>query len=225
LENNWCTVISESVSDFPKRPPLSQSEATPPSDRPSWYWIANPNHSAYVDGRADVEDVVSFVLEGRALLEGYEQRERHLDDAPGRSQQWSEAIWEAARKWKVICGKIRYTVNLPPGFSSRCSPVHGCFPRSSARSTRGGEPCLCKAVVANRLGTGSKVATSSEKRRNPIQLIYIYTKDFANMKDIKRVLLALVEAGLSPHDHAPAVRYECDAYTYLKIYAKNKYGL
>lgn len=130
--NPWKTTdarqISEQVSGFVKRLP-PPSPITPPSDRSPWYWIAHPNRSAYVDDRADLGDVVSFVCEGRALLEEYEQRrsqvvtERHLDETPGQSQQLRDAIWEAARKWKVVCGKVRYTVTLPAGLSSRCSPV------------------------------------------------------------------------------------------------------
>jgi hypothetical protein len=87
---------------------------------------------------------------------------------------------------------------------------------------------VCEGVDANRLGTGAKVSTSSktsQKPEDPARLICVYTKDFTDVADVKRVLLALEGMGLIRTDISWGTLYKCDAYTYLGIYSGNHYGL
>jgi hypothetical protein len=60
---------------------------------------------------------------------------------------------------------------------------------------------------------------------DPTRLICVYTKDFTDVEDVRRVLHALIEMGLVAADMPRGIAYKCDAYTYLDIYAKNEYGL
>lgn len=84
---------------------------------------------------------------------------------------------------------------------------------------------VCEGVDANRLGTAAKVSTSGNEDGDPARLICVYTKDFRDVEDVRRVLTALVEMGLVKSDAPRGIRYKCDAYTYLGIYGQNEYGL
>lgn len=60
---------------------------------------------------------------------------------------------------------------------------------------------------------------------NAARLICVYTKDFTDVADVRRVLLGLVEMGLVRADMPRGITYKCDAYTYLDIYGNNEFGL
>jgi hypothetical protein len=83
---------------------------------------------------------------------------------------------------------------------------------------------VCEGVDANRLGIAAKVSTSSLPGGSA-WLICVYTKDFTDGEDVRRVLLALLDMGLVRADMPGGIRYKCDAYTYLGIYGGNEYGL
>lgn len=78
-----------------------------------------------------------------------------------------------------------------------------------------------------RLGDTAKIATADpEARRDNSRLICIYTKNFSDLADVRRVLMELVELGLAPLTTSDgAIYYKADVYTYLGIDASNQYGL
>lgn len=91
---------------------------------------------------------------------------------------------------------------------------------------------VAEAVVAGRLGTGAKVSTAGEPGddgnaggpgSSSTRLICVYTRDFTDVADVRRVLLALDAMGLVPR-HGQ-INYKCDAYTYLGIYRDNEFQL
>lgn len=83
---------------------------------------------------------------------------------------------------------------------------------------------VCEGVDSNLLGTSAKVSTTSDGDRGE-RLICVYTKDFTDMADVRRVLLGLVQLGLVSADMPRGIMYKCDAYTWLEIYRQNEYGL
>lgn len=91
---------------------------------------------------------------------------------------------------------------------------------------------VCKGVDAGKLGPTAKVATNGGEVRNEreahVRLICVYTKDFSDQKDVRRVLDALVEMNLvklPEDDMGHGIYYKCDAYTYLNIGSGNDYKL
>lgn len=84
---------------------------------------------------------------------------------------------------------------------------------------------VCHAVDADRLGTTAKVATASDGGYFSSRLICIYTEDFTDLHDVRRVLREMVKLGLVNKDSPRGINYKCDAWTYLGIYSKNEYGL
>lgn len=88
---------------------------------------------------------------------------------------------------------------------------------------------VCEGVIEDRLGSAAKVAVDSSAKstaRNgsPQRLICVYTKDFSDIDNVRRVLEELVELGLTPRE-GNGVYYKCDAYTYLGIESDNPYKL
>lgn len=78
------------------------------------------------------------------------------------------------------------------------------------------------AVDKGDLGDVAKVAT--DDRSGHARLICVYTEDFSDKEDVKRVLMTLVEKGLVDEELRP-IYYKCDAYTHLDIKSNNAYGL
>jgi hypothetical protein len=76
------------------------------------------------------------------------------------------------------------------------------------------------AVITNKLGTAAKIASDGSTR-----LICIYTKDFSDVTDVRRVVEALAAIGVTSKDAARPIYYKCDAFTYLDIGSGNAYGL
>lgn len=90
---------------------------------------------------------------------------------------------------------------------------------------------VCEAVADDRLGCTAKVATAGHSRASSsanatskVRLICVYTRDFSNLEDVRRVLDELCELGLASRE-GNGIYYKCDAYTYLGIESDNKYKL
>lgn len=83
---------------------------------------------------------------------------------------------------------------------------------------------VAEATADNRLGIAAKVSTGLGEVREE-RLICIYTKDFSDMDDVRRVLQGLVELDLVDPRNPRGIYYKCDAYTYLDINSGNEYGL
>lgn len=95
---------------------------------------------------------------------------------------------------------------------------------------------VATGTFEGRLGCGAKVAVDDEVEGKPERLICIYTEDFSDLADVKRVLgemrvLGLVKDG-SPgkwggnnNGGGRVVYYKCDAYTHLDIMSGNEYKI
>jgi len=58
---------------------------------------------------------------------------------------------------------------------------------------------IIKGTIKGRFGLTSKVTTNRGNRKDK-RLIYIYTKDFSDKVDVRRVLNALIDVGLVRDD-------------------------
>lgn len=78
------------------------------------------------------------------------------------------------------------------------------------------------ALDQGKLGSIAKVATDDGSGQ--ARLICVYTDNFGDKEDVKRVLRALAEIDLVIAESRP-IYYKCDAYTHLDIKSNNDYGL
>lgn len=83
---------------------------------------------------------------------------------------------------------------------------------------------VAEATAEGKLGPTSKVGTwEPEHETKGTTLICVYTNDFSDMVDVKRVMHALVELGITNRESK--IYYKCDAYTYLHVKSGNEYKL
>lgn len=201
---------NESVANFLSRlPPSKTSELVVGP----WIWAYGPSLNAVKAG-----DVPSFLRKGTELLRDYEETESTLRAAHDKSgakttgpltrklniqrRELETNILTAARECDVTAGKWMF------------------FP--SASHVDSVWKTIVTAVDKGDLGGCVKVATDSGSGQT--RLICVYTHDFGDKEDVKRVLEALVEMELVDGEGRP-IYYKCDAYTHLDITSKNQYGL
>lgn len=82
---------------------------------------------------------------------------------------------------------------------------------------------VAKATAAGKLGPTSKVGTWEPDNLTKGTLICVYTYDFSDLVDLKRVLSAMIENDIIKQD--ARAYYKCDAYTHLNIMSDNPYKL
>ena len=82
---------------------------------------------------------------------------------------------------------------------------------------------VAEATAAGKLGPCSKVGTWEPDHVTKPTVICIYTKDFSDLADVKRVLTNLNELNIV--NKAMRINYKCDAYTHLGIISDNAYKL
>ncbi len=191
----------------------------PPSTTPltsgPWIWIANPRSPR--QGRCDI---AGLKQEGHRLLSNFVSQRRYLEAKnPDKPQGvitrmtkpakdlLEEDIVKLARERNLLNGKWM----LFP------SPSH--VDEVWAK--------VARATDAGELGMGAKVATARDdddlKRSPKSRLICVYTRDFSDKGDVKRVLVRLRDLGLVQDEQG--IFYKCDAYTYLDIMNGNEFKL
>ncbi|KIW69627.1 hypothetical protein PV04_05495 [Phialophora macrospora] len=242
--------LDESVSDFLARLPPSTTTAAHAQDH--WIWICNPSPRALSTGtrtRAP-EDLATFKQLGTRLLEGFLARKTDLETAnPGKQPG---AITRMLRSDRTTLESSLRDLAQSHGVTSGKWML---FPHEG-QVDRVWET-VARAVWAGTLGSSAKVEVSGSddgdgddggssgepqssardvvRGNGPQRLICIYTADFSDLADVRRILGAIKDLGLLDGEAgttaalAPPPRrtiyYKCDAYTYLDISSGNEYKL
>lgn len=89
---------------------------------------------------------------------------------------------------------------------------------------------VATATAAGELGHAAKVATDDGSGNAASRLICVYTEDFSDKGDVRRVLERLAGMGLAGRAAGPmgeerGIYYKADAFTYLGIESRNEWGL
>ncbi|GAB7341171.1 hypothetical protein MBLNU457_7466t1 [Dothideomycetes sp. NU457] len=208
--------LPESAQEFVNRCPPLSSEGLGP-----WLWVYNPNPEAErrKDGRetGNIDGLCAERCE--ELLDKYLETEKRIqDEMKGKAQGTitrkltplrtvlREKLLAVAREENAVCGKWML------------------FPEEKEVSRTW--KIVVEGVIQNRLGHVAKVATGpiDEIQGRGRALICVYTKDFTDEDDVRRVLEELVELELCPRE-GNGICYKCDAFTYLGINSNNPYGL
>ncbi|KAI9816495.1 MAG: hypothetical protein M1827_001627 [Pycnora praestabilis] len=201
--------LSETVSEFLNRLPALTTQC---SEIGSWIWIAN----LYSERRPLQEDLAALTTKGKALLEGFLERKRAVEgEMEGRPKATVRRRLGAERK-ALEEGLVDVAVET--GCTSgkwMLFPMPPHVPRIWS--------LIAHAVSTNDLGIAAKVATDEGKGDRLPRLICVYTKDFNDVKDVRRVVRKLVDMGVV--ERGMSVYYKCDAYTHLGISSGNEYGL
>ncbi|KAJ5161109.1 Isopenicillin N synthase [Penicillium capsulatum] len=200
---------NESIPDFLSRLPPS----TTSSEIGPWIWVYGPDSDYAQDS-----DVASFVKEGTDHLHRYEDAAASHRAAHDKSSAKTTA--PLTRKLNALRRELEADILAAARDNSVTTGKWMLFP--AVRNVDSTWKTIAAAVVNGDLGGCAKVATGDGSGQS--RLICVYTKDFGDKEDVKRVLKALVDEGLVDERGKP-IYYKCDAYTHLDIKSKNDYGL
>lgn len=203
--------LSESVENFVER--LRPSESTSGFDGP-WIWAANP----HVEHHPVKQDLAGLSEQAGKLLREYDSfRILMQRDMPGKVP--SVIGRKLTPKRKELEANLRKTA-LEHKVTSGKWMLFPSFDRLDYTWK-----CIVQATVENRLGTMAKVATASTGRDQNVRPIFVYTRDFSDVEDVKRVLDELVNLNLVKKDSEKGIWYKYDSYSHLGIENGNEYGL
>ncbi|KAL4879614.1 hypothetical protein BJY04DRAFT_219955 [Aspergillus karnatakaensis] len=198
----------ESSADFLKRLPPSTTKT---ESIGAWIYI----HTTFIS-RLEYDEG-EFTRKGKQLLDAYERTESDLRHENERNKgsaialsrklkplqrELQNKIFELARETNCVSGKWMFFIT-----ADRVDSYWSA---------------IADATMNGHLGIAAKVATDDGEDR--ARLIAVYTRDYQDTDDVKRVLRKLVELNLVKKSEKP-VYYKADALTYLNIMSKNNYGM
>lgn len=165
----------------------------------------------------------TLVGEGTKLLYEFEDKQADLEAAHAKSNSRSTA--GLTRKLNPLRRTLEKEIFA---LARRTGVVSGkwmLFP--SVREVDRAWASVSGATVRGELGIVAKVATHdvvADRENKKPRLICVYTRDYEDREDVRRVLMGLMELGLVRRDDKP-IYYKCDAFTHLQLNAGNPYGL
>lgn len=184
-------------------------------------WIRISDPRAYVERHS--EDIKTLKETGHSLLNAFRYQRRQINDQnPNKAagsitrmlktarDKLEADLLQLAKSTGVICGKWMMFCNE--------DVVDGIWTKIAINTFKG------------KLGIAAKVATGEKEsgRGSDPRLVCVYTRDFGDIQDVKRVLDALksldVVGGIG-NGRSNAIYYKCDAYTYLDITSQNEFKL
>jgi hypothetical protein len=167
---------------------------------------------------SDGEDVSTLLRKGRELLEEYENESTALREAHDKSGAKTTAT--LTRKLTPLRRELEKNILA---LAQETGVTHGkwmLFPTVDRVDQYWG--AVVKAMEKGELGDVAKVAPDDGSGQ--ARLICVYTADFEDVEDVRRVVGKLADIGLVEKGARP-IYYKCDAYTHLEISSKNDYGL
>lgn len=208
-----CRQPTESVAEFLARLPPS---TTTLEDVGPWIFIAN-RHEHDKTTKANIAKLKSQSAE---LLDEFEKT---LESLQFEQKQQKQTKTVMTRKINAERRKLESNIADLAQATQTTTGKWMLFP--SIEDLDGTWTAIAEATAQGILGIGAKVATDTESGKN--RLIAVYTKDFSDKEDIKRVLLQLIDQGVvsKPRGRGQAIYYKCDAYTYLDILNGNRWGI
>ena len=206
--------LSETVPEFLARcPPLT----THMSLFGPWIYICNP-HTTY---RRSNEDRQGFMARGREILEEFDSVKAGIEASMAGKTKAA-----MTRKLTPLRRKVELDLLAAAKEKGCTTGKWMLFP--SPDYVNSSWSLVANATVNDELGLAAKVG-ADEGEPDKARLICVYTNDFEDKADVKRVLEKLYALGLCNRNGAiaegKAIYYKADAFTYLDIMGGNQGGL
>ncbi|KAL8915430.1 MAG: hypothetical protein Q9172_006865 [Xanthocarpia lactea] len=206
--------LNETVEEFLKRlPPLT---TTVSSEYP-WIFIANPHATS----RPTDRDQTRFMKVAERMLDAFSKKKNEIEASMAGKPKGS-----VTRKLTPLRKALESDL-LAAAKEKHCTSGKWMlfpYPEDVNRYWA----VVAAATVNRELGTAAKVAPDEGKGDRVPRLICVYTKDFSDIEDVKRVLERLIELGLAKKKGVGEERgiyYKADAFTELGINSGNEWGL
>jgi hypothetical protein len=204
---------NETIQDFLRRLPVDDPKT---ENVGPWLWVGNPQIKISHREHERQRDEAAFVKGGQQLLNDFLNMKSKIeatnkDKAPQTitrymrpyREQLENDLHQLAVKSHLTTGKWM----LFP------------LPEDLPRTWR----LVAEATAAGKLGSMAKVASGPNYLNpKPERLICVYTYDFSDTADVRRVLDGLLTLEGVPER---GIYYKCDAYTHLDIISNNPYKL
>ena len=188
------------MSDFLKRLPPSTTKS---SDIKDWIWIANP----FTPPRAIKADIDGFKAAASAILREFEDTKTAKEHSQrkatkaaldkslvGERAETERKLLQMAREYGVTSGKWMF------------------FPLPEEVDRYWG--LIAPATARGELGVSAKTAADEGKGVRVGRWRAVYTADYENRDDVRRVLLRLKELGLVPARGPKLVYYKCGEFDF-----------
>ncbi|KAI0157061.1 DUF1917-domain-containing protein [Hypoxylon sp. FL1284] len=217
LKHAW--QLTETVDNFLERVPPATTDRTPESP---WIWICNP----YIKRKKKHEASNQLIRGGED--EAPEEEGANL----GSVVEGGMARLHLASEFISFCKSSR---NQPAVVTRECrkagmDAVKDILDLAKAHRVRCGKwmifssvfqvneiwATIAKATANNELGIAAKVAPRWTTDKRTDRLICVYTTDFSDTNDVRRVAEKLKQLGLIESNGRP-LYYKPDVYTYLGI--------
>jgi hypothetical protein len=202
----------EGIEEFLRRMPVDDPAT---AVKGPWLWVSSPTIPRSHATSKIPEDIDAFSEVAHGLLNAFKlERGKVEGDNPGK------AAATVTKKMSPFRDQLEIDLLLRAIDTGTTCGKWMLFPKP-------GELKRAWAIVATatsqgKLGPVSKVGI--QKPGDESTLICVYTYDFSDFEDVRRVLNQLVELNLCYADGKP-IFYKCDAYTYLGIKSDNVYKL
>ncbi|KAI0880948.1 DUF1917-domain-containing protein [Annulohypoxylon maeteangense] len=217
LEYAW--QLTETIEAFLERVPPATTDATPKNP---WIWVCNP----YISRKKKSESLNQHIrgCEDEAPEEEGADLPRVVEGGMARLHFVSEYI-----------NMCKNSGNGPAFIARECrtagvDAAKDILNLAKAHHVRCGKwmlfcntfevneiwKIIAKATINNELGIGAKVAPRQTTDKRTERLICVYTADFSDTQDVKRVAEKLKKLGLVQAHDRP-LYYKPDVYTYLGI--------
>ncbi|CAF9907149.1 hypothetical protein IMSHALPRED_005451 [Imshaugia aleurites] len=207
--------LSETVPSFLSRlPPLT----THVDNHGYWIYIADPHSKA----RPTDEDRAGFMERGREILEEFEGTRAGIE-----ASMAGKAKSAIGRKLTPLRKQAEADLYAAAKEKGCTSGKWLLFPMADEVNRIWS--LVATATAAGELGHAAKVATDDGSGNVAPRLICVYTEDFSDKRDVRRVLERLFNMGLvnrkGPMGEERGIYYKADGFTYLGIESKNDWGL
>lgn len=210
--------LSETVDSFLARlPPLT----TPVDEHGHWIYIANPRSKA----RPTDADRAGLMERGREILEELEAAKAGIEASTA-----GKAKSTIGKKLTPLRKQAEADIYAAAKEKGCTSGKWMLFP--TADDVNRIWSLVATATANGELGHAAKVAADDGSGNATPRLVCVYTEDFSDMRDVRRVLGRLVDMGLvmkkkkkGPMGEERGVYYKADAFTDLGIDSKNEWGL
>jgi uncharacterized membrane protein len=202
----------ETVLEFLRRLPVA-SPAT--ADVGPWLWVQCPRELRSFKRNEDLE---AFVEVAMPLLDGLSKQRTIIEQ-----QNPDKAVGTITRKMGPYRDQLQVDILNAATKHDLTSGKWMLFPKFDDLPLVWRQ--VAEATADGQLGPTSKVGTWEDEITAMTKgtLICVFTRDFSDLADVKRVLGSLHDLGIA--NKGVTIYYKCDAYTHLSIMSGNSYKL